>query len=153
MAKGTLMAEGTGYSRGKDDSRPSGSVAPTQNRSAPNGRVLIIDDDRGLSRLIALVLRGAGFEADIANSGDDGLRLLNGDHYDVVMLDLRMPGKDGREVFREMRDGGNRTPVMILSAYDAHRAHEDLGAEGYMNKPFEPDNLVSELNEMLGNIP
>jgi DNA-binding response OmpR family regulator len=112
-------------------------------------RVLIIDDDQGLSRLVALVLRRSGFEADVANSGDDGLKLLDGNNYDAVVLDLRMPGKDGRQVFKEMRDGGNHTPVLILSAYDARRAYEDLGSEAYLNKPFEPEKLVAALNTML----
>lgn len=112
-------------------------------------RVLIIDDDQGLSRLVALLLRRSGFETDVANSGDDGLKLLVDQTYDAVVLDMRMPGKDGRQVFREMRDSGIDTPVMILSAYDARRAHEDLGSEAYLNKPFEPERLITALNAML----
>ena len=146
------MADGTERAREASGGTRSASVATT---GAPptRSRVLIIDDDQGLSRLISLVLRGAGFDADVANSGDDGLRLMGDKTYDVVVLDLKMPGKDGREVFKEMREAGVRTPVMILSAYDARRASEDLGSEAYMNKPFEPDKLVEVLNSLLGKAP
>jgi DNA-binding response OmpR family regulator len=112
--------------------------------------VLIVDDDRGLASMIAFVLRSYGFSVDVANSGDEGLGMLQARGYDAVVLDLRMPGKDGRAVFREMREGGIKTPVLILSAFDAQRAREELGAEAYMNKPFEPDALAENLQRMLG---
>jgi DNA-binding response OmpR family regulator len=116
----------------------------------PQPSVLIIDDDRGLATMIAFVLRSYGFGVDIANSGDDGLGLISTRQYNAVVLDLSMPGKDGRTVFREMRDGGIQTPVLILSAYDAQRARDELGAEAYLNKPFEPDALAERLQRMLG---
>ena len=116
----------------------------------PQPSVLIIDDDRGLSSMIAFVLRSYGFNVDIANSGDEGLSLVSSRNYDAVVLDLRMPGKDGRAVFREMREAGIQTPVLILSAYDAQRARDELGANAYLNKPFEPDTLAESLQRMLG---
>ena len=116
----------------------------------PSPSVLIVDDDRGLSSMIAFVLRSYGFSVDVANSGDEGLGLVTARSYDAVVLDLRMPGKDGRAVFREMREGGIDTPVLILSAYDAQRAREELGANAYLNKPFEPDALAESLHRMLG---
>jgi two-component system response regulator MprA len=112
-------------------------------------RVLVIDDDQGLSRMVALVLRRQSFDVDVANSGDDGLALLRAGRYDAVVLDLRMPGKDGRTVFREMRAAGVHSPVLILSAYDAHRAREELGSEAALDKPFEPDVLVERVIQML----
>lgn len=115
----------------------------------PEQSVLLIDDDLALSRLVALVLRRSGFNVDVANSGDAGLQLAFANHYDGVVLDLRMPGKDGRTVFREMRSAGLTTPVLILSAYDARRAREELGSESYMDKPFEPEHLVEALKAML----
>jgi len=100
--------------------------------------------------MIAFVLRSYGFGVDVANSGDEGLGLVATRKYDAVVLDLRMPGKDGRAVFREMREGGIHTPVLILSAYDAQGARDELGAEAYLNKPFEPDVLAESLQRMLG---
>jgi len=116
----------------------------------PQPSVLIVDDDRGLASMIAFVLRSYGFSVDVANSGDEGLGLVSARQYDAVVLDLRMPGKDGRTVFREMRENGIQTPVLILSAYDAQRARDELGAEAYLNKPFEPDALAESLHRMLG---
>lgn len=116
----------------------------------PPPNVLIVDDDRGLASMIAFVLRTYGFNVDVANSGDEGLGLVAARQYDAVVLDLRMPGKDGRTVFREMRDIGIQTPVLILSAYDAQRARDELGADAYLNKPFEPDALAESLQRMLG---
>jgi two-component system OmpR family response regulator len=116
----------------------------------PQPSVLIVDDDRGLASMIAFVLRSYGFSVDVANSGDEGLGLVSARQYDAVVLDLRMPGKDGRAVFREMREIGIQTPVLILSAYDAQRARDELGAEAYLNKPFEPDTLAESLQRMLG---
>lgn len=116
----------------------------------PQPSVLIIDDDRGLASMIAFVLRSYGFNVDMANSGDEGLGLVSARDYDAVVLDLRMPGKDGRAVFREMREAGIQTPVLILSAYDAQRARDELGANAYLNKPFEPDTLAESLQRMLG---
>ena len=112
--------------------------------------VLVVDDDRGLASMIAFVLRSYGFSVDVANSGDEGLGLVAARQYDAVVLDLRMPGKDGRAVFREMREIGIQTPVLILSAYDAQGARDELGAEAYLNKPFEPDALAESLQRMLG---
>jgi DNA-binding response OmpR family regulator len=116
---------------------------------AGHRRILIIDDDFGLSRMVALILRRHAFEVDVANSGDAGLELLQSHRYDAVVLDLRMPGKDGRTVFREMRASGVDTPVLILSAYDARRASDELGSQAFLDKPFEPDVLVERVTAML----
>ena len=118
--------------------------------SQPQPSVLIVDDDRGLASMIAFVLRSYGFNVDVAHSGEDGLSMVQARSYDAVVLDLRMPGKDGRAVFREMRESGIQTPVLILSAFDAARAREELGADAYLNKPFEPDALAESLQRMLG---
>ena len=118
---------------------------------ASRRRILVIDDDQSLSRMVALVLRRQSFDVDIANSGDEGLALLAAGHYDAVVLDLRMPGKDGRTVFRQMRAAGIQSPVLILSAYDANRAREELGSDAALDKPFEPDVLVERLNQILDN--
>jgi DNA-binding response OmpR family regulator len=128
----------------------TGSVTIWYGQTLPQPSVLIVDDDRGLASMIAFVLRSYGFSVDVANSGDEGLGLMQARGYDAVVLDLRMPGKDGRAVYREMREGGIQTPVLILSAYDAQRARDELGAEAYMNKPFEPDALAESLQRMLG---
>jgi DNA-binding response OmpR family regulator len=112
-------------------------------------RVLIIDDDRALSTLLSFVMRHEGFEVDAVNDGDSGVEMAVAGAYDAVVLDLRMPGKDGRTVFREMREAGVRIPVLILSAYNARQATEELGAEAYLNKPFEPSELAQAVRRLM----
>ena len=112
-------------------------------------RILVVDDDRALSTMVSLVLKQSEFDVDVVNNGDDAIRRATESNFDAVVLDLRMPGKDGRTVFRELRELGVRCPVLILSAYDARQAQAELGAEGSMNKPFEPDLLVDTLRQML----
>jgi DNA-binding response OmpR family regulator len=112
-------------------------------------RVLIIDDDRALSNLVAFVMRHEGFDVDTVNDSDDGIRLAVSSEYDAVVLDLRMPNKDGRTVFREIREAGVRTPVLILSAFNARQATEELGAEAYLNKPFEPTELAQAVRRLM----
>ena len=112
-------------------------------------RILVVDDDRALSTMVSLVLKQSKFDVDVVNNGDDAIRRATEHSFDAVVLDLRMPGKDGRAVFRELRQLGVQVPVLILSAFDARQAQAELGAEGSMNKPFEPDVLVDTLREML----
>jgi DNA-binding response OmpR family regulator len=112
-------------------------------------RILIIDDDRALSNLVSFVMRQEGFDVETVNDGDAGIRRAIEMRFDAVVLDLRMPGKDGRAVFREIREAGVRTPVLILSAYNARQATEDLGAEAYLNKPFEPTELAEAVRRLL----
>jgi DNA-binding response OmpR family regulator len=112
-------------------------------------RVLIIDDDRALSNLVSFIMRHDGFEVVTANDGDHGIREATTSQFDAVILDLRMPGKDGRTVFRELREAGVQSPVLILSAFNARQAQEELGAEAYLNKPFEPTELANAVRRLL----
>ena len=116
---------------------------------APAARILVVDDDRALSTMVSLVLKQSEFDVHVVNNGDDAIRRATESNFDAVVLDLRMPGKDGRTVFRELRQLGVQAPVLILSAYDARQAQAELGAEGFMNKPFEPEVLVATLRQML----
>lgn len=112
-------------------------------------RILVIDDDRALSTLVSYVMRHEGFDVDTVNDGASGIRLAQENAYDAVILDLRMPGKDGRSVFRELRESGVATPVLILSAYNARQATQELGADAYLNKPFEPTELAQVVRRLV----
>jgi DNA-binding response OmpR family regulator len=113
-------------------------------------RILVVDDDVALARIVAFVLKDEGFDVEIANDGDRGIAMAQANPPDAVVLDLRMPGKDGRETFKEMREVGVESPVLILSAYDARSAAQELAAQAYMNKPFEPERLVEALRRLVG---
>jgi two-component system response regulator MprA len=106
---------------------------------------LVVDDDAALLRLLSLSLRQSGFAVTTAVNGQDALDQLATERPDVIVLDLEMPVMDGRQFYREMRTRGDSTPVLVLSAYDARYAKNELGAEAYMNKPFDPEELAAML--------
>jgi DNA-binding response OmpR family regulator len=94
-------------------------------------------------------MRHEGFKVDTINDSEEGIRMAIASEYDALVLDLRMPHKDGRTVFREIRQAGVRTPVLILSAFNARQATEELGAEAYLNKPFEPTELAQAVRRLI----
>jgi two-component system response regulator MprA len=118
---------------------------------SPCPRVLVVDDDSGIRRLVELLLTGDGYTVDIAIDGLDALERIreSGQEYDLVILDLNMPLMDGRTYFRELRALASQTPVMLLSAFDAETAQRELGAEAAMAKPFDPLVLSDRVRRLL----
>ena|ERR1700694_738080 len=114
-------------------------------------RVLVVDDDAALLRMLRLSLQASGFKVSTATNGAEALDRLRAEVPNVVVLDLEMPVMDGRTFYREMRANGVNAPVLILSAHDAKRGQRELNAEAFMNKPFDPSELVTVLNELAGN--
>ena len=112
-------------------------------------RLLIIDDDSSLLTLLRIVFETFDYRITTARDGQDGLDKAFEDDYDAILLDLQMPGMDGRAFFRELRNSGRMTPVLILSAYGAEAARDELGAEASFPKPFDPAQLVSVVDELL----
>lgn len=106
-------------------------------------RVLVVDDDVSLSRLVRAILRTAQYEVAQAYNGIEGLEAASRERPDVIVLDLQMPQLDGRGFFRELRARGDYTPVLVSSSYGARSAQQELGAEGSIEKPFDPDALVA----------
>jgi len=111
--------------------------------------VLVVDDDSAIVRMLRLVLRGEGFDVLTASNGEEALDAVASCHPSVIVLDLAMPVMDGRTFFRELRERGDDTPVIILSAYGAQRAQRELSAEAGLDKPVEPDRLVAEVQRLL----
>ena len=114
--------------------------------------VLIIDDDRELSELVAELLTEEGFEVEVANRSDGGLRrALSGEHA-LVVLDVMMPGMSGFEVLRRLRAEGSGVHVLMLTARgeDVDRiVGLEIGADDYLPKPFNPRELVARVNAVL----
>ena len=119
--------------------------------STPTARracVLVIDDDISLSRLVRAILRTADYEVAQAYNGIEGLEVASREHPDVIVLDLQMPQMDGRGFFKELRARGDFTPVLLSSSYGALSAQKELGAEGAIEKPFDPDALVAAVDNL-----
>lgn len=112
-------------------------------------QVLIVDDDPIVRRLVRLTLTDEGYDVAVAEDGEEAIRLASETPPDVIVLDLEMPRLDGRAAFRELRERGVRAPILVLSANGAHAAKQELSAEGAMDKPFDPLELVRRLERLL----
>jgi DNA-binding response OmpR family regulator len=116
-------------------------------------RILIVEDETRISTLLKMYLQRESYQVDVEHNGEDGLtRALNED-YDLILLDVFMPGKNGFQVLEELRKS-KETPVILLTAQngeeDQQRAAE-LGASGFISKPFSPGDVVSKVRELLAN--
>jgi DNA-binding response OmpR family regulator len=109
----------------------------------------VVDDDQALLRTIRLTLVTAGYAVETASNGALALQQLEDQRFDLVVLDLQMPGLDGRGVVLEMRKRNLTTPVLILSAYGAEAAAAELRVASAVAKPFDVDDLVEEIRKLL----
>lgn len=118
---------------------------------AAQQKILVIEDERGIADAVALNLREEGFLVTTAARGDDGLRLALGEPFDLIVLDLMLPGVDGRDICRTVRARG-QTPILMLTA----RGREmdkvlglELGADDYLSKPFGMLELIARVKALL----
>jgi two-component system OmpR family response regulator len=119
-------------------------------------RVLIVEDQPKLAALLARGLREEGHAADVASRGEDALWMAAAAPYDVIVLDVMLPGIDGTETCRELRRRGIWSPVLMLTARDGvdDRVHGlDSGADDYLTKPFAFDELVARLRALTRRAP
>lgn len=115
-------------------------------------RVLIVDDDSRLSSLLEQGMREEGSEVTVAATGPDGLAAAKNGDFQVIVLDVMLPGLDGLEVARKLRRSGNRTPIVMLTAKDSEADTIDglnLGADDYVTKPFSFDVLMARLRAVV----
>ena len=115
-------------------------------------RLLIIEDNQRLCQAVAGSLRVQGFAVDTAASATEGLRIWRAADYDAAVLDLMLPDGTGLSALKEMRDRGNMTPVLILTALGAIEDRVrglDGGADDYLVKPFAMQELIARLRALL----
>jgi len=115
-------------------------------------RVLLVEDDSRIARFVAKGLREQAYAVDIAATGDAALYQAEINPYDLIILDVMIPGRDGFEVCRALRKSGLRTPVLMLTARDAvddRIKGLDQGADDYLTKPFEFGELLARLRALL----
>ena len=111
-------------------------------------RILVVEDERDLNQLIQKVLKKSGYSVDGCLDGAEAMLYLEGAQYDVVLLDVMLPGQDGYQIVADMRRRGMDTPVLFLTARDsiADRVRGlDLGADDYLVKPFAFDELLARI--------
>ena len=115
-------------------------------------RVLVVDDEVDLSESLRRGLTNEGFVVDVANDGVTGAWLAQENPYDVIVLDLMLPGKNGYTILKEIRAAKNWTPVLMLTAKDGEYDEADafdLGADDYLTKPFSFMVLVARLRALM----
>ena len=115
-------------------------------------RVLVVEDDPDLSEILRDGLVEEGYAVDLSTDGEDGLWRATTVEYDVALLDVMLPDMTGFDILREMRRRGSASPVLFLTARDATEDRVrglDLGADDYLVKPFEWDELLARLRALV----
>ncbi len=118
-------------------------------------KILVVEDDRTVGQYVKRGLEEQRYHADLVGDGMECLRLASGGRYDLIVLDLRLPEMNGLEVLRTLRDRGNTTPVLVLTAQDAVDFKVQAlrsGADDYVTKPFAFEELLARV-EALGRRP
>ncbi len=119
-------------------------------------RILIIDDEESIRKAFSLSLEDAGYAADTAATGEEGLEKVKADQYDMILLDLKMPGMDGVETLRGIRKLYEDLPVYIITAFHAEffdqlqSATKDGIEFELLRKPIESDDLCAIVDGVLG---
>ncbi|NMF59947.1 two-component system response regulator RppA [Pseudanabaena yagii] len=119
-------------------------------------RILLVDDEEELAEPLQRVLTNQGYVVDSANSGDRGWELAQVGEYDLLILDWMMPEKSGIEICRDLRQKGDSTPVLMLTAKDTlddRVTGLDSGADDYLVKPFELRELLARVRALLRRAP
>ncbi len=115
-------------------------------------RTLLVEDDLMIGEVVTRSLKDCAYAVDWVQNGNDALEALDRQHYDVMLLDLVLPGQDGMQVLRKMRGGNHMLPVLIISARDAIEdriAGLDLGADDYILKPFDMAELLARMRAVI----
>ncbi|MBR3007799.1 MAG: response regulator transcription factor [Stomatobaculum sp.] len=114
-------------------------------------KILVVEDELRLAEALSQIMQEQKYQVDVANDGNDGLDYALYGDYDVIVLDVMLPGKDGFEVVRALRAAKVQTPVIMLTARDDVRDKIrglDKGADDYMTKPFVPEELLARIRAL-----
>ena len=118
-------------------------------------RILVIEDEPKVARFVERGLKQQAYAVDVAQNGEEGLQMAGDADYDLIVLDVMLPGRDGFAVLRELRNSRRATRVLILTARDA--LHDrvrglDLGADDYLVKPFDLDEFLARVRALLRRV-
>lgn len=128
---------------------------PVTARTNTSRKVLIIEDDRDIAALVEMHLKDLGCQCDVVHDGEAGLECGLKNRYDLVILDLMLPGVDGLEICRELRSEKTYTPILMLTA----RSEEvdrvlglEIGADDYLTKPFSIRELIARVKAIFRRV-
>lgn len=117
-----------------------------------NHKILLVEDEPGLVLALTDLLLNEGYEIEAASSGEEGLRLAINGRFDLITLDIKLPGKNGFDVCRDIRQRGIQTPILMLTARGQvidKVLGLKLGADDYLTKPYEPMELLARIEALL----
>ena len=127
-------------------------TAPVTKTTGSRGKILVVDDEADIREGLELLLTSEGFLVDLAPNGAEGLRKIEANAYDLVLLDLMMPDRSGMEVLADVRERDRETPIFMITAYGSVEAAVKalkLGANDYFSKPWDNEKLVIEIGRMI----
>lgn len=130
-------------------------MSETARNTAPRSRVLVVDDDAALAEMLSIVLRNEGYEPIWCAYGDKALTVFRESRPDLVLLDLMLPGRDGVDVCRDIRQDSGVPIIMLTAKTDTIDVVEGLeaGADDYVAKPFKAKELVARIKTRLRRVP
>jgi two-component system, OmpR family, alkaline phosphatase synthesis response regulator PhoP len=120
-----------------------------------NSRILIVEDEPGLVLTLSDLLGSEGYAVETAMDGPSGLARASGEEFDLIILDVMLPGKNGFDVCRELRQHGKDTAILMLTAKSQLTDRVvglKLGADDYLTKPFEPPELLARIEALLRRV-
>ncbi len=124
-------------------------LVDAEHTASEHHEILVVDDDPAVVRLLKMTLREYGFAVSAARNGVEALEEVQRHTPEAIVLDIEMPIMDGRTFFRELRGRDVDVPVLILSANNPRGVQRELGAQGYIGKPFDADDLVEAVNRLM----
>ncbi|MFO7929089.1 MAG: response regulator [Candidatus Humimicrobiaceae bacterium] len=116
-------------------------------------KILIVDDEQNIRKTLKQCLANEGYDIDIAVNGEEALKKIKDDNFDLVLLDIKMPGMNGMEVLNKLRERKDSTNVVMMTAYGTvERAVEamKLGAIDFLSKPFTPEEIRNLVKKIFG---
>ena len=133
------------------------NLATTTINQAPVSmkKILVVEDDRDIAQLVEMHLKDIGCEVDVEHNGNQGYTRLLNNQYDLIILDVMMPGMDGFELCKKIRAKANYTPVLMLTARSSELDRVlglELGADDYLSKPFSIRELIARVKAILRRV-
>ena len=115
-------------------------------------KILVVEDNTNLQKLYCAILKANGYTTFIANNGEEALKLLEGEHIDLILLDIMMPLMDGYELTEILRQGGSETPILMITAKTDREDKREgflVGIDDYMTKPVDEEEMLLRIKALL----